>query len=185
MTLSEAGTKLGELYVNVASFMYSNSIESYVFDHAAEFDLAVFVLVVGSVILLMKRDAIARSRSMRLFRGALMKRRDRVKYHNMKIEDAIIDATMEMVHSGDMTPDEEAAIFKTYAKAYGLTGLMPGKDQASVKRGINLRLLRGWWTKSKAMWIGAPPGVPVDPNYKPVFEVARVGPDSSKYATEK
>jgi hypothetical protein len=184
MPLSEAGTYLGKAYASTAVFLFDGGIDNWVYDHAVEFDLGVGAFFVGSVILLMRRDAIARSRSMRLFRGALMKRRDRIKYHNMKIEDAIIDTCMSMVHSGDMTPEEEAAKYKQYAKAYGLTGLMPGKDQASVKRGINLRLLRGWWTAKKKMLIGAAPGVPVDPNYKPEFEVERRGLKTSKYLKE-
>lgn len=184
MTLSEAGTNLGTLYLKCLSFWYDD-LPVIVYNHPVEFDIAIVAVVAGSCLYLTNRARRMRIKAHRLLAGVLMKRRDRAKYHNMKIEDAIIDACMDMVHHGDMTPDEEQKKYKQYAKAYDLTGLLPGKDQASVKRGINLRLLRGWWTKKKEMLIGPPPGGAVDPNYQPEFAVARIGLESSKYATEK
>lgn len=168
----EAGNQLATLLNTAAIWAFNNPVDTYIL---------LGLVTVGSFTLLIRRDELARSKAYRLFRGAMMKRKDREKYHSMVIEDAILDACMQMVVDGDMTAEEEKRRLSKMCRSYDLTGLMPGKDQASVKRGVNFRLLRGWWAK-KPRIPGDPPGGPVDPNYKPEFEAARRGLATSKYA---
>lgn len=173
MMWNEAGSKLAVLYGALADWVYANPVET---------DVIIGAAVVGSLMWYTKYARRMRSRSYRLLWGTLMKRKDREKYHKMKIEDAIVDACMEMVHHGDMTPAEEAKLYVKLSKSYDLAGLMPIRDQASVKRGIRFRL-RTLLGLKPAKLPGDKPGGATDPNYKPEFEVARRGLATSKYAT--
>jgi len=173
MRWNEAIAKAEDVFGSVASWVDLNPVET---------DLIIVGVVAGSLLWCTNRARRMRRKAHRLMWGALMQRRDRAKYHAMKIEDAILDACMEMVVAGDMTPEEEKNKLSQMAKSFNLTGLLPGKDQASVKRGINYRLLLGWWKKKPK--IPGAPEVSVDPNYKPEFAVARKGLATSKYATE-
>lgn len=94
-----------------------------------------------------------------------LKRKDREQYHMMKFEDALTDAAFEMVHSGDMTEDQERQWYAFFAARYDMKGLIPGRDGAAVKRGIRARLR--FWEKRKPTIPGPIPGVEVDPTYNP------------------
>lgn len=74
-----------------------------------------------------------------------MKRQDREKYQNMRFEDALIDAAMEMVHDGSMTVEEEKKAYRFFADKLGMSGLKPQKN---VKQGIRTRLKKKFGLKS-------------------------------------
>lgn len=174
MNWTDVISKAVTLYDTVSGWVYSNPVET---------DLIIAATVAGSLLLYTNRARRLRRKAHLILWGSLMKPQHREKLQKMRIEDAIVDVCMEMVQTGEMTSDQEAKWYVKMSRAYGLVGLMPGRNQASVKRGINIRLLRGWWTK-KPKLPGDAPGGPVDPNYKPKFEVARRGLKSSKYITE-
>lgn len=178
MIWSEVTTKLALIYGTAAAWVYDNPVET---------DVIIGLCVAGSLLLLTKRARRMQRRAHRLLWGALMKRKDREKYQKMKLEDAIVDCVENMVHEGDMTPTQAIETYTKMGKSYDLVGLMPGRDQASVKRGILYRFRTWYYAPKKVILPGAKPGegVEVDPNYKPEFAIVRRGLDSSKYATEK
>lgn len=177
MNWNDLGSKVATLYVAVADWVLVNPVET---------DIGLGLVIAGSLLWYTKRAKKMRSRARRLMWGTLMRRKDRVKYQKMILEDFIGDAFVKMKHDGDLTDIEENLWIQKLAKAYGLTGLLPTRDQASVKRGVNWRLLQGWFTKKKPTIPGGHPSqdLVVDPNYKPEFEVARKGLNQSKYAME-
>ncbi len=175
-----------ELGNNIVTF--GDDVTTWINTNPVESEVSIVLLIVGSVYLLATADQRKRSKMMRLIRGSMMKRKDREKYHKMRIEDAIVDVCMEMVQHGDMTPEQERQTYIKMAKSYDLTGLIPGKSQEAVKRAVNFRLLRGWFARKipHPSWGGAKPGegVQVDPNYKPEFGIERRGLNTSKYLKE-
>lgn len=173
MRWAEIWAHLGELYGKFASWVY---------DHPIETDIAIVLGVVGSIWVILSWRRRARSRVYRIIRGELMKRKDREAAQRMKFEDAIVDAAMEMVQSGDMTPAQEKEWYEFFLGNYGFKGLAPLKNLDSVKRGIRMRLRLGWALKPVKI-PGDKPGGKVDPTYKPVeVEIPeRKGLETSKY----
>lgn len=160
MVWAEVPSMLNNLYQSFADFD---------FHHQMEMDVAVWVVVVGSLAYVIRRQRSKRRRLHRLMWGRLMKRKDLQKYQLMGFEDAIVDAAMEMVHRGDMTEAQEQYWFRFFAETCGMLGLKPQKD---VKKAIQRRL--NWPQKFGLLPVpGGIPGTPEvkpDPNYSTVKE---------------
>lgn len=95
------------------------------------------VVIVWGILTLLKARRRIRRKLHRFLWGTLMKRQDREKYQDMRIEDAIVDSVMEMVHDGSMNAEEEKKKLREYADKLGLQGLLPQKN---VKKSICIRL---------------------------------------------
>lgn len=137
------------------------------FRNEVELDVIVVVVVVGIIAILLKEKQRKRRKLHRFLWGSMMKRKDRERYQLQKIEDAIVDAAMEMVHHGEMTNAEEQALFRSLAQKLGLSGLLPQKD---VKRAVGMRLKFKKRFGLLPVSIPGKPEVTVDPTYKPNAE---------------
>jgi len=156
MRWNELPSMLGNLYGTFAEWSFRNEVE---------LDVVVVVTVIGIIALLYKEQRVKRRRLHRLFWGMLMKRKDREKFQLMRFEDSIVDAAMEMVHTGDMTEAQERAWFIFFSEKLGMMGLRPQKN---VKRSISERLkFKQRFGLLPVHIPGGPPEVTVDETYQP------------------
>lgn len=128
MQYNEIPTRLSELYQVVGQWC---------FEHTAETDALIVTAVLLACVAVIRRGRRKRRKLIRLLRGMYMKRRDRVKFHMMGFEDAIVDYCTEAVHRGDMSEREEATYYKWFAEKFGMVGFKPIND---TKNGIRARL---------------------------------------------
>jgi hypothetical protein len=177
MRWTDIGSKLSTYYGSVAEWMAN---------HPAEIDIAVVVGILGTAAVVYRHRLRMYRRLARLVRGANMRRKDQEHYQLMKFEDAITDAAMAMVQSGDMTEAQEKWWYRWFADRYEMLGLLPAHDQASVKRGCWLRLRLGHGLKPVKIPGGHPvKDLKVDPSYKPTDAIVVViGLAQSKWAQE-
>lgn len=135
MQWSYVPERLAELYQKLAVWC---------FDHQTETDLIVLTAVIGTCVLVIRRQRRTRRRLHRFLWGTLMKRQDREKYQKMHFEDALVDAAMEMYHSGGMTETEEKKWMIFFSERLEMFGLKPQKN---VKKGIQARLKKKFGLK--------------------------------------
>lgn len=154
MTWADASQQLAELY---------QTVSVWCFNHQLVVDIVIPVTVIGICISLLKEKRRARRRAHRYLWGMLMKRQDREKYQNMRFEDALSDAAMEMHFEGMMNDQEEQRAMLMFAERLGLQGLKPKKN---VKQGIKTRLKKKFGLKPIAI-PGGKPAVKVDKTYDP------------------
>lgn len=154
-------------------------VSNWVFDHQVETDVIVVSGIVGAIAMSLRQQRRRRRRWHRHIWGKLMKRKDLEKYIQSRFEDALVDAAMEMVHDGTMTPLQEKKAYLFFAEKLGFTGLKPSKD---VKKGIATRLRKRFGLKP-VLWFGPKPGVErVDKSYDPNKPIPE-GLSASKYIT--
>lgn len=100
-------------------------------------DILYPLVAIMVIFALLKAQRRIRRKLHRYFWGTVMKRQDREKYQDMRIEDAITDAILEMEYDGSMNTEESRKKMREYGEKLGLLGLLPQKD---VKKGCNVRL---------------------------------------------
>lgn len=155
---------------------WMDEVTTWMAIHPVRVDLLVLTVVAGTIVYILRRQRKHRRILHRKVWGMYLKRKDRNKYQLMKFEDAITDVALEMVHQGDMTEEQEKMWYNFFAVSCEMKGLKPGRDQASIKRGIRTRLK--YWAKRKIIIPGDPPGVKVDPTYEGTAKL------KSKYVRE-
>lgn len=146
--------------------IWTDEIMKWMAIHPVRVDLLVVAVVAGIIAYILKRERRRRRVLHRRIWGMWLKNKDREKYQLMKFEDALTDAAFEMVHSGDMTAQQEKMWYARFASAYNMAGLVPGrpKDTESLKKMSRTRL-QFWRRRPKPNIPGDPPGVEVDPTY--------------------
>lgn len=171
MHYNEIPEKLSNLYGSIAGWVY---------EHPVETDLVIIGAVAFALVKLYKNRHIKRRRIITLQRGCWMSRDQRQKLQMMRFEDAITDASINMIMSGELTPDEEKSWGRFFADRYGMNGLLPGPfSRESRIRGALARIT--FYRRHRPDYTGGPPGVPVDTSYVPVAAEVR-GLSTSKYA---
>lgn len=157
MQWSAVPTKLAELY---------NTLGTWVYGHPVETDLIIIGVAAFCITKLYNRRYRRNRRHIRFIRGSWMSRDDRMKYQLMRFEDAISDASLDMMMEGRMSPEEEKYWYGLFATRYEFPGLLPRRDNGAIKRGIKARI---WFYRNKLkvhLPQGALPQIP-DPTYLP------------------
>lgn len=171
MRWSEAAVKGSELYHTVASWVY---------DHPVEADLLIVGAVAFALIKVLRKGHTKRRRILTLERGCWMSRDQRQKLQMMRFEDAITDASLDMLMSGEMSPQDEKFWNHFFADNYKFIGLLPAPlSKESRIRGAITRIK--FYKRHRPNYGGGPPGVPVDPNYTPA-STPTGGLSTSRYA---
>lgn len=154
-------------------------IWDWILNNQAWSDAIAGVVAAGIVVFLFGRTQRMRRRLHRKYWMLVMKRKDRELYQRMKFEDAIGDATLQMLCDGEMTEQEAKEAYRLFAVKMGFTGLVPKRDKKSIKKAINGRL-KGVFYRKKPRIPGPMPGVEkVDASYDP--SVPETGLSKSKY----
>lgn len=173
MQWNEAVQKGSSLYGAVASWVYDNPVET---------DLLIIGAVAVALVRYFKNRHVKQRRIITLQRGCWMSRDQRQKLHLMRFEDAITDASINMIMSGEMTPDEEKSWCRFFADRYQLNGLLPGPfSKESRIRGALARIT--FYRKNRPDYTGGPPSVTVDPSYVP-RAADEPSLSTSRYATK-
>lgn len=179
MHWNEVSTKTSELYGSIAGWVY---------DHPVETDLLIMGAVAFALVKYYQSRHVKRRRTITLQRGCWMSRDQRQKLQMMRFEDAITDASLDMLVSGEMNSEDERFWNNFFADNYKFIGLLPAPlSKAARIRGAITRIK--FYKRYRPNIPGGLPVVTADPNYVPTKAGAETGSlSTSRYAkkpTEK
>lgn len=161
MQWSEVPTKLGQLY---------DAAALWVFEHPVETDLLIIGAVTFALVKLFESRRRKSRRKFRLMRGSWMSEEQRRRLQRMRFEDALGDAALDMLMSGEMSKEDEKFWNIMFHDAYKFTGMIPGPlSKAQKIRGALTRITfykrRPWAVVGRNA--GGPPVATSDPDYIP------------------
>lgn len=131
MQWREVHLKINELYSGVSTWVYNHPVET---------DILIIGAVLFGIYKYTRRDVRRKRRHIRFVRGDWMSRQDRERYQLMRFEDAIGDAALDMLMEGRMSEKEEKEWYRLFAERYNMPGLLPRRDNETIKRGIRGRI---------------------------------------------